>query len=113
MLIGWAHLQRKDNITTAGETGGRKDKGTEDALGKRDHHSNNSNTLKAPPTLMTFFTPKQLKSGSSVSGTLRGKGGGDQQLVEDGFCLFLGDDPEAKVPRCPSHLLLILQLQVL
>lgn len=101
--------EERQNITTAGETGGGKGKGTEDVLGKRDHHLNNSNTLKAPPTLMTFFTPKQLKFGSSGSSTLKGKGWWGQTGHKGHFVFVavLRDDPEVKAPRCPSHLLLL------
>lgn len=87
------------------KTGGRKVKGTEDALGKRDHHLNNSDTLKAPPTLMTFFTPKQLKFGSSGSGTLKGKEWWGQ-TVQRGWFLslfqFLEMTREVKAPLCLS-----------
>lgn len=64
--MGWAHQQREDgNIyyycRKTGGGGSRKNTG-------RTRRSLNSDTVKAPPTLMTFFSPKQLKCGGGGGG---------------------------------------------
>lgn len=59
---------------------------------------------------MTFFTPKQLKFGSSGSSTLKGKGWWGQTGHKGHFLSllqFLETTREVKAPRCPSHLLLL------
>ena len=99
-VMGWARQQKKDgnNFYYCRQEGGRwKNTGCtwETRL------SFNSDTLKAPPTLMTFFSPKQLKFGSGGgSNRLKGKGVRDRQLTENwGLCLFLISEARGQCQR--------------
>lgn len=77
---GWRHLLLQKNRT----------EGSEENTGCtwETRLSLNSDTLKAPPTLMTFFSPKQLKFGSGGGNGLKGRDSGDRQLTE-GWCVCL------------------------
>lgn len=65
---GWRHLLLQKNRTEGGEENTGCTWETRLSL--------NSDTLKAPPTLMTFFSPKQLKFGSGGGNGLKGRDSG-------------------------------------
>lgn len=78
----WSVGETGPTNNTAETQKGGKPRRTGVAHGLRDNHWTERNTLKAPPTLMTFFSPKQLKFGSG-GGSWKGKGIGDRQFIED------------------------------